>query len=184
MAVDQLDEEVAPAQSSYAKTLPPGRIQVGDESFPTEGRSRVAIEHVAPVIDCGRYPIKRTVGETVMVEASLFADSHVALSAVVKYRAVDSWEWLESTMEPLGNDRWRGEFTVTKVGGWFYTLEAWVDRFKSWREDLRKKIAAGQNVKIDLLAGAKLFQEASRRADGPTGKRLASAARELADGEN
>ena len=156
--------------------------------FPEEGRRRVAIEKVTPAIDGGRYAIKRTVGERVVVEADLFADSHVLLSAVVKYRAEDETHWSESPMTLTKNDRWQGQFTVTKVGTVFYTVEAWVDRFKSWRDELRKKIAAGQNVKIELLAGAQLIEEASRRAlTTEAGQleagRLAQWSRELAAGE-
>jgi starch synthase (maltosyl-transferring) len=46
-----------------------------------DGRGRVAIERVSPQIDCGQFPIKRVVGETVVVEADVFADGH-AISSV------------------------------------------------------------------------------------------------------
>ena len=39
-----------------------------------------------PEIDAGRFPAKRAVGETVRVEADIFADGHDALAAVVKYK--------------------------------------------------------------------------------------------------
>jgi len=51
-----------------------------------EGRRRVVIEHVTPEIDGGRFAIKRTVGETVTVEADIFSDSHDAISCVLLYR--------------------------------------------------------------------------------------------------
>ena len=35
---------------------------------------RVVIEHVRPQVDCGRFPIKRVVGERVVVRADVFAD--------------------------------------------------------------------------------------------------------------
>ena len=41
------------------------------QTFPEEGRRRVAIENVTPQIDAGRYPIKRTIGERVAVEADM-----------------------------------------------------------------------------------------------------------------
>ena len=48
-----------------------------------DGRQRVAIEAVEPQIDCGRFPIKRIAGDTVVVEAAVFADGHdqIALPA-------------------------------------------------------------------------------------------------------
>lgn len=156
--------------------------------FPGEGRSRVAIEKIAPSIDGGRYPIKRTVGEPVVVEADIFADSHVLLSAVVKYRGEEETDWSEAPMTPVKNDRWRGQFTVTKVGTVLYRIEGWVDRFNSWRDELQKKIAAGQDVKVELLAGAKLVEIASHRASATEAGQLEAVhlarwARELAAGE-
>src|ERR1700728_2476536 len=120
------------------------------ERFPVQGRCRVVIENVTPQIDGGRHPVKRTVGERLAVEADIFADGHDVLSAVVKYRAENSDQWLESPMERVANDRWRGDFAVGAEGFYFYTIEAWVDRFQSWRDDLQKKIQAGQEVGMDL----------------------------------
>ena len=151
--------------------------------FPTEGRHRVAIENVFPSIDGGRFPIKRTIGERVIVEADLFADSHVLLSAVVKYRQINTEDWFESPMVRVANDRWRAEFTVTSIGVWVYTIVAWVDRFKTWRDELRKKIAAGQNVDIELVAGAKLVEEVSCRTNGSVSSQLAQWAKALTDGK-
>jgi len=53
---------------------------------PDAGRKRVIIEGIQPVIDAGRFPIKRTVGEQVVVEADIFTDGHDLLSAVLCYR--------------------------------------------------------------------------------------------------
>lgn len=141
-------------------------------SYPRQGRSRVAIENVTPQIDAGRYPIKRTVGERVTVEADIFADGHDLLSAVVKYRAQKEAQWSESIMEPVANDRWRGEFVVTDLGNYLYTVEAWVDRFKSWRNDVQKKIRAGQDIALELREGAQLVEQSAARADGPDADRL------------
>jgi starch synthase (maltosyl-transferring) len=69
-------------------------------------------------------------------------------------------------MRALANDRWRGEFTVLKVGSYQYTVEAWIDHFQTWRRDLEKKISAGQNIQIHLLIGAELVERAAARARG------------------
>ena len=50
-------------------------------SLPVDGRIRVVIENVAPAVDGGRFPIKRVVGETVVVEADCFADGHDTLAS-------------------------------------------------------------------------------------------------------
>ena len=47
----------------------------------TDGRKRVVIEGDYPEIDCGRFPIKRAVGERVNVEADIFSDGHDEVAA-------------------------------------------------------------------------------------------------------
>ena len=75
-------------------------------------------------------------------------------------------------MESLDNDRWRATFEVTEIGAYLYTLQAWVDRFGSWRQGLAKKLQAGQDVAIDLLIGAGLVEETANRAPAADKKRL------------
>jgi len=128
------------------------------------GQIRVIIEGLKPEIDGGRFPIKRVIGERVVVEADIFADGYDAISALLLYRKEDDPEWAETPMEPLVNDRWRGSFVVTELGQYRHTVLAWVDQFKSWRRDLTKKFQADQEVSIELLEGAQLITEASQRA--------------------
>lgn len=129
-----------------------------------EGRRRAVIEGVKPEIDGGRYPIKRVVGEKVVVEADIFTDGHDALSGALLYRRHGVSKWSEVPLDFLVNDRWQGTFTVSEIGRYEYTVIAWVDHFKSWRRDLQKRVQAGQNVAVDLLIGANLIEEASKRA--------------------
>ncbi len=130
------------------------------------GRKRVVIKDVEPEIDFGRFSIKRVAGERVVVEADIFTDGHDALSCVLLYRKEDENKWEEVAMSFLGNDRWRGEFTVTDITPYRYSIQAWVDDFKSWRQSLSKKVEAGQDVSVDLLIGAEVIEEASARASG------------------
>ena len=129
-----------------------------------ESRTRVVIEAVKPEIDGGRFPIKRIIGDTVVVEADIFADGHDLLSATLLYRKESDPNWIEVPMEFLVNDRWRGSFMVTEPGRYQYTFIAWVDRFKTWQQDMSKRVQAKQDVAIDFLIGAQLIEEASQRA--------------------
>ena len=43
---------------------------------PADALRRVIVERVQPEIDGGRFPIKRTPGESVNVTADIFADGH------------------------------------------------------------------------------------------------------------
>ncbi len=134
---------------------------------PTRERSpsRVIIEGVSPEIDAGQFPIKRTVGEAVVVFADVFAEGHDVLSVVVKHRRLGEESWNEVTMSPLGNDRWTARFTVGTQGRHEYTIEAWVDHFASWRSEVAKKFDAGQDVSSELLEGARFLEQAAPRAN-------------------
>ena len=136
------------------------------EMQPANGQRRVAIEKVSPEIDCGAFPIKRVVGETVVVEADVFADGHDQVVCQLLYLREGQKEWQSSPMTALGNDRWRGEFPVPKAGRYEYTIEGWIDRFQTWRNGLIKRIDARQDVRIDLLIGAELIEGAAVRAKG------------------
>lgn len=139
-----------------------------------QSRSRVVIEAISPSIDCGRYPIKRTLGETVVVEADLFADGHDLLGAVLLHRFGDEAEWQGTEMVLFDNDRWRAAFPIERLGTYYYTVEGWVDHFRSWRRDLEKKAKAGQDVSLDLTTGQLLVTEAMSRAAGADREALAS----------
>jgi starch synthase (maltosyl-transferring) len=131
---------------------------------PADGRKRVVIEGVEPEIDAGRFAMKRIVGDSVVVEADIFADGHDHVAARLLFRFHEIPTWTALPMRPLGNDRWRGEFPVARVGEYFYTVAGWIDHFDTWRSDLEKRIAAGQDIRVDLLQGAQLVQEAAVRA--------------------
>jgi starch synthase (maltosyl-transferring) len=139
------------------------------------------IEGVWPEIDAGRFPIKRVVGEDVWVEADVFTDGHDEVSCVLRHRH-EGGDWREIPMEPAGNDRWRARFTVEALGTYRYTVQGWVDRFGTWVGGLRKKVDAGQDVRVDLAIGAELVAGAARRARGADGARLRAAVGELRAG--
>ncbi|WP_455241398.1 maltotransferase domain-containing protein, partial [Petrachloros mirabilis] len=144
-----------------------------------QGRQRVMIEGVAPEIDAGRFPIKRSVGEEVVVEADVFADGHDSLTALLRYRHEGSDQWMEQPMEFLGNDRWRATFSILELGSYRYTVTGWIDHFATWRRDLIKRRDAGQNLQIELLIGATFIEEASQRARNEDARTLAKAAQDL-----
>lgn len=139
------------------------------------------MEGVRPEIDGGRFPVKRVVGDPVIVEADIFTDGHEALSARLLWRHERERRWREAEFEPLGNDRWRAAFNVEKLGRYSYTIEAWIDPFKGWRRDLEKRLAAYQDVATDLLIGAELLADAAQRSRGRDARRLQRAADNLAD---
>jgi starch synthase (maltosyl-transferring) len=127
-------------------------------------RRRIIVEGLHPEVDAGRFPIKRTVGEDVIVGADIFTDGHDKLAAALLYRRAGESSWRQAPMQPLGNDRWQAGFPVEAIGRYEYTVEGWIDRFGSWRHELSKKFGAGQDVTSELLEGAAIVREAFERA--------------------
>ena len=134
-----------------------------DQEF--DGRQRVVIENVSPELDGGKYAAKAVEGERVFVEADIFVDGADTICAELCCRISGSAEWQRSPMVPLGNDRWKGSFTVGVPGVYDYTIEAWVDHFQTWKKGLAKKIEAGQDVSLDLQIGALFVTEGAARAE-------------------
>ncbi|MBD3246040.1 MAG: DUF3416 domain-containing protein [Candidatus Omnitrophica bacterium] len=140
---------------------------------------RVVIENLTPEVNEGRYPVKRTVGELVKVEADVFADGHDHVTAELLFRRADQSRWRTVSMRHLGNDRWRGEFSIEEECEYLYTVRGWVDPFRSWQNDLRKKLDAGVDVSVDALAGVKLMRESYREKKTKRAVRLKALADEI-----
>jgi len=149
-----------------------------------QGRQRVVIEHVTPEVDEGRFPVKRTIGDDMVVEADVFTDGHDLLGVALLYRRDRDSEWRDMPMTCLPNDRWQASFPVTELGRYRYTVTGWVDHFQTWRRDVIKKVDAGQHVLVELLQAARLIDEASRRAPKADAESLKGWAEQLglADG--
>ncbi|OGR47581.1 MAG: alpha-1,4-glucan--maltose-1-phosphate maltosyltransferase [Elusimicrobia bacterium GWC2_51_8] len=163
-----------------------------------ESPRRVAIENVRPQIDGGLFPIKRVIGEQIRVEADIFADGHDELACFLLYRrerpALLPTElnsirqkggvWKRVPMRPLGNDRWRAEFKVTQLGSYRYTVEVCIDHFATWLRDLKKRLDAGQDARLEIPAGAELIAAAAARAISgkADSRRLKELARDFASG--
>jgi starch synthase (maltosyl-transferring) len=137
---------------------------------------RIQILNPAPMIDCGRFPAKRTVGEWVEVSADVFRDGHEILRAQVRYRGPGHGEWSVTPMRwidrEVDGDRWAGAFEVDRVGRWEFTVEAWSDLFATWRDELRRKLEGGQHdLRGELSEGAVLLEEALDRMRDGDGER-------------
>ena len=126
--------------------------------LPKTPQPRIQIQAVEPIVDCGRYPIKRTVGDRVDVYATVFKDGHDTLTGAVRVKGPGDKAWSEEPLQPLGNDRWGGTFTPTRPGRWQFAVAAWTDRVATWQEEIRRKVDAGQeDLSGELAEGAALL---------------------------
>ena len=140
--------------------------------------NRIVIEGVHPELDGGRYAVKRVAGDTFEVWADIFRDGHDVLGAALKYRT-PAGDWREAPMAFVDNDRWRGSAPLERIGRYLYTIEAWTDRFESWKKDFLKKRDAGQDVAVELGEGAGILREATTTADATDAQALRRAMEEL-----
>ncbi|HSO24783.1 MAG TPA: maltotransferase domain-containing protein [Chondromyces sp.] len=141
---------------------------------------RVWVENLQPAVDAGRHPAKCVLGDEIEVTADILVDGHDLLSAVVRYRPRSAAEWSETVMARRGNDVWYGRFTVDRLEPYEFTVEAWVDGFASWRDELAKKHAAGRDVSSELLEGSELVAQTAERAAGADSEWLNAVAARLA----
>src|SRR5215210_2736572 len=129
----------------------------------SEPPSRITINLPRPTLDCGRYAPKRCVGDTITVSADIFEAGHEILRAVVSYRSPGAERWVEAPLHPIdahyNGVRWEGTLEVHTPGRWEWTIEAWTDVFATWRDELERKINAGQHdLSGELSEGALLIQ--------------------------
>jgi starch synthase (maltosyl-transferring) len=128
--------------------------------------ARIVVETVYPELDGGRFPVKRVIGDTLEVWADIFRDGHDVIAAALLVRPDGAEEWREAPMRFFDNDRWVGRSTLSEIGRWRYTIEAWTDDFASWRADAIKKRDAGQDIALELAEGYVMLVDAAERAAG------------------
>ncbi|MEP7013890.1 MAG: alpha-1,4-glucan--maltose-1-phosphate maltosyltransferase [Verrucomicrobiota bacterium] len=144
------------------------------------------IENLQPLIDGGRYPVKRVVGEDLTVEADIFRDGHDVVAAVLKWRLLGQIRWQETPMAHIDNDRWQGICTLYEVATYEYTVEAWTDTFRGWQHEFTKKFEGGiTNLTSEALEGAALVENAAFRAHDPDdAARLTELSQQIRTAEN
>lgn len=150
---------------------------MGDSSAPHTVKARfletvrtnsIIIEDVCPQVDCGKYPVKRVVGDTLEVSAKIYREGHDKLAAVLLSRREHLSEWKETPMTCInpGLTLWQGGIRLEQNIPYRYTIEAWTDLFETWFAETGKKLEAGQSIKVELLEGRALVADALLRAKG------------------
>ncbi|MGH9179063.1 MAG: alpha-1,4-glucan--maltose-1-phosphate maltosyltransferase [Acidimicrobiales bacterium] len=118
---------------------------------------RIVIDDVRPSTPRG-YPAKAVVGEAVRVSADVYKDGHDLLAAQVRWRPEGTEKWAAAPMREIVNDRWEAVVEPTTLGRHELVVEAWTDRHATWRHKVTTKLAAGQEIAVELEEGARLFE--------------------------
>jgi starch synthase (maltosyl-transferring) len=135
---------------------------------------RVVIAGISPSVDGGRYAVKATANETLVIEADIFTDGHEMLAACVALRPERSRAWTRVAMTALVNDRWRAEISLPEDGTIVFRIEAWLDVFGGVVRDTQKKVEAGVPVGLEVEEGRALLADAARRCNGAVKAALAT----------
>ncbi|SEA54061.1 alpha-1,4-glucan--maltose-1-phosphate maltosyltransferase [Variovorax sp. YR216] len=148
-----------------------------------DGRSRAVVDAVLPIVDGGRFAVKRTVGESMRVTAHVFTDGHDVPRVMLQWWKDGDERSHEVPMKLRYNDEWHAEFTPPVIGRYHYTVVAWVDAFESWRHELVRRVDA-DDIRIAARTGAMEIAAAAERAKGDDRDTLAHWARSLEEGAN
>ncbi len=128
-------------------------------------RRSIVIERISPQLDGGRHPVKRVVGDQLLVTADIFADGHDLLDAALLLRADDEEAWQAAPMRPIEDDRWSGHLELRRNRWHRYAIEAWRDAWGSWRQALHKKVEASVPVATEIEEGRLLVEGTLPRAE-------------------
>jgi len=135
----------------------------------------------APVVDGGAHPTKRCAGDQVAVSATIFRDGirrfARACGTARPRRGLDG-----GAPRDRCPDRYSGSFLVGDLGYHHWQLVAWVERFASWRDELSRKLLAGQkDTSSELAEGIELLRALAARARGSDREAVLGALATVAD---
>lgn len=158
-----------------------------DCPFLSEVASRpIVIQNVDPVVDDGRYPAKKAIGESMTVWADIFKDGHDVLEAEVLFRKKGDADWSRVQMTEVNHGlcRWRGEISFHENALYEYTIESRYDAFATWAHGTLKKRDAKQDIRLELIEGRLLVEQTLERirkkdAHGDDAHRLGEALRQV-----
>ncbi|MBX9634493.1 MAG: alpha-1,4-glucan--maltose-1-phosphate maltosyltransferase [Magnetospirillum sp.] len=100
------------------------------------------------------------------------ATGHDRLGARVLWREAGDGTWREAPLEYQDNDRWIGRVRLERNTRLSFTVEAWVDEYETWRDDMAKKRAAGQAVTVEVVEGRQWLEGALPRIQGADRERM------------
>src|SRR3546814_4313497 len=81
------------------------------------------------------------------------------LGARVRWKPSRSRTWRSAPLAEAGGGRWSGEITPDEVGMHDLVVEAWTDRYATWRHEVEVKVGAGQDVTLELEEGALILDD-------------------------
>ncbi|UYL09627.1 alpha-1,4-glucan--maltose-1-phosphate maltosyltransferase [Bdellovibrio sp. SKB1291214] len=134
--------------------------------------SSVVIDRVVPMIDGGRFAVKRYLDEDVKVTAHLLVHGHDLPKGRIHVRHQSEMEETAYQLVAEFNDEWSASFKPKKLGQYICRVEASLDRFGTWKNDVQKKRNAGQNITVDLQIGVEILRQSLQGIQDSSEKKL------------
>ena len=127
----------------------------------------LVVQDVRPSTPHG-FPAKAIAGEKVPVAASVFRDGHDELAArAVLYKSGE--EMAACALSPGADDTWSGDLSPPEPGLYELVIEAWTDRYATWAKKAAIKLAARQDVGVEIAEARLLIEEWASRLSGGDG---------------
>ncbi|MDY8107892.1 alpha-1,4-glucan--maltose-1-phosphate maltosyltransferase [Fulvimarina sp. 2208YS6-2-32] len=166
-------------KSDTKKTKPKAKSQMTttplDADLMQLAQNRIAIEGVTPLIDGGRFAIKRVENEDLTISADVFSDGHDEIDAAIVYGPAGSEDWSEERLVFVTNDRWQATIRFEKPGPYRFSIIAWRDLYATWRDEAKKKLDAGKLTDLELTEARDLVRAAQDSGRGAAKDRKALA---------
>ena len=124
------------------------------------------------IVDVDPAPVPRRIARTgsgdlarglvddwVEVRATLARDGDARLLGMLRYRRAGRRRWELAPMHHLGEGRFSGAFLAEEPGRWEVQLDAWVNRWAAWRDEISAKVEGfGQpDYSEEIAAGCRLL---------------------------
>ncbi len=142
---------------------------------------RSLIRDITPVTPLGR-PARGVAGDPVEVGAQIVRDGHDELAGRIRWRRVDRaaptagrrWQIASAQVDHSG--RLSGSFLPNGPGRYQFRIQVWVDRWATWRRDLRLRADAGEDLDVEFEVGAQILDRLAGEAKARDRARLAESA--------
>jgi len=133
--------------------------------FNKTGRARAIIANVSPSVDNGVYPVKRTLGDWLTVEADVFTDGHDLVRPWLLFRPTGSRKWNEWDMSASGNDRWTVHIPCDAQGEFEYRIRAIVDHVATWQYSFRKRVGESdeKELRVQVEIGKQFIERIAKK---------------------
>jgi starch synthase (maltosyl-transferring) len=143
-----------------------------ETKLPPDGRKRVIIKNINPVVANGRFPAKGTTGYPLKCSATIIVDGHDKLYCQLLYRYTHDRRWNKLPLKADHNDLWHAYLVPEKEGILEFKVQAWVSELQTWNDAVQKKEASGIDITAEEQQGFVLLREVAGYTDKAVRKKI------------